>query len=166
MQRHLTRSLTTSIALLLALSASTVFAAPKMAMDMKAEKDVVVVESGKQIKKRIEAKSQVSGEVVIYTITYRNEGDQVATGVKFDNKVPEGTSYVANSAKGNADITFSIDDGKSYKKPEQLTYEIVNAKGVKETVVAPPEKYTDIRWVLPQVNAGSSGQIGYEVRIK
>ena len=162
MQRHIT----TTLALVFALAAAPAFAAPKMTMQMKAEKEVVVVEKGKQVKKRVEATSQVSGEVVIYTISYRNEGDEVATNVKFDNKVPEGTSYIGDSAKGNADTTFSIDNGKTYDKPAKLTYEIVNAKGQKETVVAPPEKYTDIRWVIPQVNAGGSGQIVYEVRIK
>lgn len=162
MQRHIT----TSIALLLSLATATAFAAPKMTMEMKAEKDVVVVENGKQVKKRVEAQAQVSGEVVIYTIHYRNEGNDVATAVKFDNKIPEGTTYIGESAKGDADITFSTDNGKSYKKPAQLTYEAVNAKGEKETVIASPEKYTDIRWVIPQVPAGGSGQIGYEVRIK
>ncbi len=160
------RSFTTTVALLLAMSATPVFAAPEMTMEMKAEKDIVIVEKGKQVKKRVEATSQVSGEVIIYTINYRNKGTDVATAVKFDNKIPEGTVYVADSAKGNADITFSADNGKTYKKPAQLTYEIVNAKGVKETVVAAPEKYTDIRWVIPQVPAGGSGQMGYEVRIK
>jgi uncharacterized repeat protein (TIGR01451 family) len=160
------RQISTTLALVFALATAPVFAAPKMTMEMKAEKDVVVVEKGKQVKKRVEAQSQVSGEVVIYTISYRNEGDEAATNVRFDNKVPEGTAYVADSAKGNADITFSIDNGKNYDKPANLKYEIVNAKGDKEMVVAPPEKYTDIRWILPQVAAGGSGQMVYEVRIK
>jgi uncharacterized repeat protein (TIGR01451 family) len=162
MQRHIS----TTIALLFAMAATPAMAAPKMTMNMTAEKDVVVVEKGKQVKKRVEAKNQVSGEVVIYTINYRNEGDEAATNVKFDNKVPDGAAYVAESAKGDADITFSVDSGKTYKKPALLTYEIVNAEGKKETVTASPEKYTDIRWIITQVPAGGSGQIGYEVRIK
>ena len=163
------RQALTAFAVLAALVASPAFAEgkPKMTMDMKAEKDIVVVENGKQIRKRVEAISQVAGETVIYSIAYRNEGDGVATGVKFDNKIPANTAYVADSAKGpGTEITFSIDDGKTYKQPAQLTYEVVNAQGRKETVKASPEKYTDIRWVIPQVPAGGSGSLSYEVRVK
>lgn len=166
MQRHINTLFSTTLALVVALVAAPAFAGPKVTMDMKAEKEIVVVEKGKQVKKRVEAKGLLPGEVVIYTIGYRNEGDEVATNGKFDNKVPEGTVYVADSLKGNADATFSIDNGKTYDKPANLKYEIVNAKGEKEMVVAPPEKYTDIRWNLPQIPAGGSGQIVYEVRIK
>lgn len=166
MQHHNSTKFSTALALVFSLVAGTAFAAPKMTMEMKAEKDVVVVEKGKQVKKRVEAKDLLPGEIVIYTIGYRNDGDEVATNVSLDNKVPEGTTYVADSVKGKAEATFSIDNGKTYDKPAKLMYEIVNTKGEKEMVVAPPEKYTDIRWTLPQVAAGGSGQIVYEVRIK
>ena len=157
---------TTTLALVAALVAAPTFAAPKITIAMKAEKDVVVVENGKQVKKRVEATNQASGEVIIYTVSYKNESNEAAKDIRVDNKVPAGTAYVADSAKGEADIVFSADNGTTYKKPAQVTYDMVNAKGKKETVKAAPEKYTDIRWVIPQITAGGSGQVGYAVRVK
>ncbi|MFZ5697172.1 MAG: hypothetical protein ACOY9J_00330 [Pseudomonadota bacterium] len=160
------RNTTSTLALIIALVAAPAFAAPKITVAMKAEKDIVVVENGKQMKKRVEAKDQASGEVIIYTVSYRNESNEIAQDIRVANKIPAGTTYIADSATGDGDIVFSADNGKTYKKPAQVTYEIVNANGKKETVKATPEKYTDIRWVIPQVAAGGSGQVGYEVRVK
>ncbi len=160
------RNTTSTLALVVALVAAPAFAAPKITIAMKAEKDIVVVENGTQVKKRIEAHDQASGEVLIYTVSYRNESNEIAKDIRVDNKIPAGTTYVADSAKGEADIVFSADNGKTYKKPAQVTYDMVNANGKKETVKATPEKYTDIRWVIPQVAAGGSGQVSYAVRVK
>ncbi len=55
------RNTLTALSLAAALLSAPAFAAPKMSVDMKAEKDVVVVEKGKQVKKRVEATSQVAG---------------------------------------------------------------------------------------------------------
>ncbi len=160
------RNTLTALSLAAALLSAPAFAAPKMSVDMKAEKDVVVVEKGKQVKKRVDATSQAAGEVVIYTIRYSNAGDESASNVQLDNRIPAETSYVGGSAKGMVPAVFSADGGKTYGAPEQLTREAVDANGKKKTVAVEPEKYTDIRWVLPQVKAGESGQVSYEVRVK
>ena len=56
------------------------------------------------------------------------------------------------------EVTFSIDGGKTYKKPSLLTYEITNPDGSKEKRTASPEQYTNIRWQIPQVAAGAKGE--------
>ena len=138
-----------------------------MTMDMQAEKDIVVVENGKQVKKRVAAVDQASGEVIIYTISYRNEGKEAATNVVLDNKIPDGTVYVNDSSKAaGAETLFSVDNGKTYKQPASLTYEITDKDGKKQQVKATPEQYTDIRWVVAKVPPGSGGQIVYELRVK
>ncbi|MFZ5756752.1 MAG: hypothetical protein ACOY3X_07605 [Pseudomonadota bacterium] len=141
-------------------------AAPKMTTSLIAEKDIVIVEKGKQVKKRVEAKEQAAGEVLIYTVSWRNEGTDVATSVSVGGLIPKGTAYIADSAKGDGELMFSIDGGKTFKKPALLTYEVSGKNGKKETVKANPEAYTNIRWTLPAVPAGSSGSASYEVRVK
>lgn len=162
MQRHVT----TALALVLALANAPAFAESKMTIDMKSEKEVVVVENGKQVVKRIESSEVAPGDVIHYVFNYNSVGDEIVRNVVIPNKIPEGTTYVANSAKGDVDAMFSIDGGKSFARPADLMIEVTNAKGVKEKVVAPPEKYTDIRWEVPQVPAGKSGQVSYAVRVK
>ena len=160
------RQVTTALALLLAMTAAPAFAESKLTIDMKSEKDAVVIENGKQVTKLIETNQAAPGEVIHYVFNYRSVGDEVVRNVEIPNKVPEGTTYVANSAKGEVEAMFSIDGGKTFARPSELTIQVTNAKGEKETVVAPPEKYTDIRWLVPQVPAGKSGQVSYAVRVK
>lgn len=155
-----------ALALASSLAAGTAFAAPKMTTDLKAEKDIVVVENGKQVKKRVEARQQSAGEILIYTVSWKNEGPDVATAVNVGGLIPKGTAYVAESAKGDGEVMFSVDDGKTYKKPALLTYEVVGKNGKKETVKASPETYTNVRWTLPQILPGGTGSASYEVRVK
>ena len=63
-------------------------------------------------------------------------------------------------------ITFSIDDGKTFKKPSLLTYEVKNQNGAMEKRTASPEEYTHIRWVIDKIDAGAKGTVGFQVKIK
>jgi uncharacterized repeat protein (TIGR01451 family) len=141
------------------LFASTItLAAPAMDVQVKAWKDIVTVEDGKQVKKRVEANSQAAGETVIYTINYRNTGDEVATGVKIDNAIPEGTRYVVDTATGEGEVLFSIDNGKTYETRDQ--------NGKSTLMKASPESYTNIRWLIPDVAPGKGGTAGYHVKVQ
>lgn len=135
------------------------WAKPEIKIAIKAEKEVVVTENGKQIKKVIEAKELLPGETVTYTISYANLGNEPATNVQLDDPIPAGTRYIPGSASDEANASFSIDGGKSYKKPALLTYEVTLPNGMKEKKVASPEQYTNIRWTLPSVAPGAKGTI-------
>lgn len=152
--------------LVAALASGQALAQPKMAVDMKAEKLVTVEENGKKVQKRVEARETLPGDVVYYTVAYRNSGTSAATNVSIDGKIPEGTVYVADSASRPEVVTFSIDKGKTYKKPALLTYEITDASGKKQQLKASPESYTEIRWVISEIPAGGSGELAYQVRVK
>ncbi|MFZ1036437.1 MAG: hypothetical protein WAU61_04670 [Smithella sp.] len=139
-----------------------VFAKALITVNIKAEKEVTVNKE----KKMVAVKAIDPGDVVLYTINYVNSGDEAATNAFLDDPVPKGTFYLDGSAIGkDADVTFSIDGGKTFKKPSVLTYE-VKVNGKMEKRIASPEQYTDIRWTVSVIPAHGSGQVGFKVRVK
>ena len=134
-----------------------------LSISMKAEKDITV---DKQTK-RVVADKVEPGDIIFYTLSYVNSGDEAATNAVLDDPIPKGTVYVAGSAFGDgADITFSIDSGRTFKKPSLLTYEVELPGGKIEKRTASPEQYTHIRWTLSAIPAHGSGQVGFRVRVK
>lgn len=151
-----------SLSLLLPLLAATAHAKPELQMQMTAEKEVRVTEAGKTVVKRVPATSSAPGEVLIYTLHYKNVGDEKATAVKVDNPLPTGTHYVAGSAQGEgSQISFSADGGKSYGAAEQLS---VQRAGKKQKATA--ADYTHIRWLIGEVKAGQAGTLGFRATVE
>jgi uncharacterized repeat protein (TIGR01451 family) len=141
-------------------------AKPLVTIAIQAETEVPVKKDGKTVTKRVAAKDVESGAVVFYTVNFRNDGDEKATGVVIENPIPKDTRYVPGSAHGEGEVTFSIDKGKSYNKPTLLVYEVKDKQGKAVTKVASPDGYTHIRWVIPVVEAGKKGSVGYQAIIK
>jgi uncharacterized repeat protein (TIGR01451 family) len=141
-------------------------AAAKISVNITAEKEVVVTEKGTKVLKTVPAREFVPGDTISYTVSYVNTGNETATNAVIDDPVPQGTAYITDSATGvGTAITFSIDKGKTYKKPTLLFYEVdVNGKTVKKT--ASPDLYTNIRWTIASIPAGASGKVGFKVRVK
>jgi len=137
------------------------WAQPKVDITVKAEKEVTVSAKGKQVKRRLAAKGIQPGEELIYTLSYHNSGNEPAKDVVISDPIPAGTAYIPGSASEAGEVTFSIDKGKSFKKPTLLTYEV---KGQKR--VATPDDYTDIRWTIPSVPAGGKGSVTFRVKVK
>lgn len=156
----------TVAALMLAAMPFTAWAQPKVTITIKAEKEVSVTAKGKQVKKRVAAKGVQPGEEIIYTLNYANSGTEAAKDVVISDPIPAGTSYIPGSASELGDLTFSIDKGKSFKKPTLLTYELKGSVGKVEKKVATPDEYTDIRWTIPQVPAGGKGSVSFKVKVK
>lgn len=143
------------------------FAAPKITMQVKASKEVTVKQNGKNVTKMMPVKGVNPGDVITYTITYKNEGNELAKDVVINDPIPEGCIYLAETAEGKgADITYSIDKGKTYNKPTILTYEAATPGGKSEKRVATPDDYTHIRWVVDSVPAGGSGKVSFKVKVK
>lgn len=139
------------------------FAQPVVSISITAEKEVTV----EKVKKMVPAKDITPGDVIFYTISYINSGDSAATNAVLDDPIPQGTVYMPGTAYGSGtDITFSIDGGKTFKKPSVLTYEVKQSGGKVEKKVASPEQYTHIRWVINTIPAGGKGQVGFQVKVK
>jgi len=148
------------------LTLSAAWAQPKVSISIKAEKEVTVTSKGKQVKKKIATKGVQPGEEIIYTLTYSNSGTEAAKDVLISDPIPEGTAYIPGSASEAGELTFSIDKGKTFKKPTLLTYEIRDGSGKAQKKVAAPEEYTDIRWTIPSVPAGGKGSVSFRVKVK
>lgn len=138
-------------------------AKPLLTVNMKAETEITLNKETK----RIAVKEINPGDVVVYTISYVNTGDEAATNANLDDPIPQGTVYIPGSATGeNAEITFSIDGGKTFKKPSLLTYEIKLPDGKVEKKIASPEQYTNIRWTINTIPARGKGEVSFKVKVK
>lgn len=153
---------------LLTMIISPVFAAadPNLRIQMVAEKEIVVVEDGQEVTRRVPTLEIESGSDLYFTLKIVNDGDEVATNVVVDNPIPEDTLYVPGSAGGNsAQVLFSIDDGQTFGEPEELRYEFTTFSGETETRRASPEQYTDIRWVVSDIPPGQDEELFFKVKV-
>ena len=142
-------------------------AKPLVSVSITAEKEVTVVKNGQKSTKKVAATSIEPGDVIFYTLNYINSGSEAATKVVLDDPIPKGTVYLPGSAYGaDAEISFSIDHGKTFKKPSLLIYEMKSPSGSTEKRTASPEEYTNIRWIINKIEAGGKGAVGFQVRIK
>ena len=152
---------------LLVLLVSGSLAQAAISIDITADKEVVAVENGQEIRKIVPAAETQAGEIIFFTVNYVNEGDQPVRNVQLNNPIPPGMSYLPGTAWGeNSDIVFSIDQSKTFKKPSLLTYELVDAQGKEIKKVASPEEYTDIRWTISEIPAGGKGQVGFKAKVR
>jgi uncharacterized repeat protein (TIGR01451 family) len=105
----------------------------------------------------------VPGDTVVYTSTFTNIGTEDVSNIVVSNPIPANTQYIVFSAKGKTTrVSFSVDGGKTFAAPAQLT--VVDNNGIKQT--AKPKDYTDIRWVYQgTLSAGSSSSVSFNVSI-
>lgn len=156
-----------AIAAGLVMMASSAWAKPNVTISITAEKEVTTVTKGEKVTKRVAATTVDPGNVIFYTLRYVNSGNEVASNAVIDDPIPKGTVYLPGSAFGkDAEISFSIDGGRTFKKPSLLTYEIKLPNGTAEKRSASPEEYTHIRWTVSTIPVRSNGQVGFQVRMK
>lgn len=160
-------ALFTTLMLALFLTPAAALAAAKVSIKIKAEKEIVSVKGGKKEVRTVSATKFAPNDLIIYTITYTNTGNEPATNAVVDDPIPAGTSYVPGSAKGEgSEIVFSIDKGKSFEKPTLLTYEVTGPAGKKEKQIAAPEAYTTVRWIVAHIPPKATGKLEFKVRVK
>jgi uncharacterized repeat protein (TIGR01451 family) len=115
--------------------------------------------AGRSVISRIPADKVMPGTQVIYTIHYINAGDQPARHVAITNPIPTHMRFQPGGVFGpNSAITFSIDGGKTFDRPENLF--IMDQAG--RRFPARPTDYTHIRWVLEKpLGPQAKGQVGF-----
>lgn len=130
-----------------------------------AEKEIEIVnEKGESEVKRIEAKTVIPGDIVIYTISYTVVNDKTVEDVIIDNPIPQSMVYQKDTAYGyNTDVRFSIDGGKNYDSPEKL--KVIDEEGNEKAAMA--SDYTNIQWTLKDpVKPGKTGWVAYKAQLK
>ena len=124
--------------------------------------ETVVDQNGQEVTRLVPADTVVPGEVVTYTVSFRNVGTAPAENVVITNPLPAELTYVAGSADGDETrVEFSADGGQSYAAADALT--VADAGGERP---AAPEDFTHIRWVLGRViEPGAGGSAGFRARL-
>ena len=134
-------------------------------LDHKAEQEQTFVdENGVEQTRMTDATRVIPGELIVFTVTYSNRGEEPAENVSITNPVPNNMDYVDGSASGdNTTITFSVDGGNSFDTPQNLT--ITDAQGSQKPASA--VDYTHIRWVVgSDVAPGTSGTVQFSAVVE
>ncbi len=143
------------------------WAKPAIALKISTAREVVKTINGEEVRKIVPAVKIEPGQTLIYTLQYRNNGDEKATNAVINNPIPKGTVYLVGSATGaDSEITFSIDGGKSFKQPTLLTYEITEPGGKSLKKTAAPEEYTHVQWLIKEINPGQQGEVTFHVKVQ
>ncbi|MDJ0917872.1 MAG: hypothetical protein QNJ05_08915, partial [Woeseiaceae bacterium] len=123
---------------------------------------VTTNEDGEQVKELVPAETVIPGERVVYTITFRNTGDEPADDVIITNPISESLTYVQGSAFGpGMELQFSV-DGQRFAAAEDL---VIEKDG--EMRAAAPEDYSHIRWILQSdLESGAQGTVRFSAQLK
>lgn len=137
------------------------------AITIQTSAEVEIVEtdaSGEPVTRLEPASKVVPGDIVIYTLTFSNGGENPAENVVITNPVPRHMAYVGGTAFGpGADISFSVDGGQNWGAPDEL--DVPLAEGGERPAV--PDDYTDIRWVLRnELQPGAQGFARFRARLE
>jgi uncharacterized repeat protein (TIGR01451 family) len=141
-------------------------AKPQVEIKIVAEKEMTVIKNGQKSTKMVPVKKIATGEIIQYTLSYKNSGKEAARDVVINDPIPEGTTYIAGSASEKGKLTFSIDGGKTFNSAPLVTYEAVVDGNKKEKRVAGTEQYTHIRWIIDRVEPGASDKVSFKVKVK
>lgn len=106
--------------------------------------------NGKLAQRWVPAGIIAQGETVYYTVQVRNTSARPARDISVVQRIPANTTYVEHSASGPAaDITFSVDGGRTFAPAAELTVTGFDGVARRATVA----DYTHIRWRLRKVLA-------------
>lgn len=99
---------------------------------------------GREVFRFVPARLLEQGQVVYYTVRITNQTTVPLRNVAVVQSVPANTTYLADSAAGpGADVSFSVDGGRSFAPPQALTIEVEGAQQPAQAA-----QYTHIRWQL------------------
>ena len=143
-------------------------AKPELVLTLSAQKEVIVKgPDGKAKSEWQDVKTGNPGDVIRYTIAYRNGGASDARDAVIVDPVPKGTTYIPGSVAGEgAAIAFSL-DGKTFQAPPQLKYKVRQPDGTQADLVASPDMYTHIRWTITKpVPPEGAGAVSFKVKVR
>jgi len=141
--------------------------APKLDLKTTVLKEVKVMKNGVVTTERVPVETTHPGDVLVYTLTYRNVGQTGTPEVTLVDPVPKGTVYVLASAAGkDAEIACSVDGGSAWQK-EPAVMPVLQPDGTKKQVPVPADRYTHLRWVIKKpCPPGQSGAVTFKTTVK
>ncbi len=119
--------------------------------------------NGKQVITLTNPTSVVPGDTIVYTTHYRNKGKVIAENVVITNPIPSDTAYITHSAsQANASVSYSVDGGKQFDTPANLT--ITGSDGKPRPATA--NDYSHIRWTLKSIAPDASGSVNFHALVR
>lgn len=138
-------------------------------MDQRVNKEVVATDATDKdldVRKKVSVLQIDSGTRLYFRLQVANKGSEPVAEVVIDNPIPARTTYVPESAGGGkAQIEFSLDNGDSYARAEELLYEVVTEGNAIELKIAEPEKYSVIRWIIEEILPGRMEELYFQVNV-
>jgi uncharacterized repeat protein (TIGR01451 family) len=108
---------------------------------------------------RIDPERVLPGERLIFGTRYANAGAAPVENFVVSNPVPAAVSVAADVSPA---LTVSVDGGKTWGRLTDL--QITDPGG--ETRPALPGDISHVRWIIPQVAPGASGQLEFPVTVR
>lgn len=141
---------------------------PEVKLEMGVEKQVSVTDDNGQEKnewQKLEGVVSVQpGDVLRYAVASSNSGEIAAENLVVKQPIPAQMTYVIGSEKGNADATYSIDNGETFV--EEPMIEVI-VDGIKELQPAPAEAYTHVKWTFNEsLDSEAAVSVSHEVIVK
>lgn len=137
---------------------------PQLELKTTVEKEVKVKKDGKLVVEKIPVQKSGPGDILLFTITYRNMGKGPAVDAQIVDPIPVGVAIITESIEGkDAEVTCSVDNAKSWHKPP-IMMQIKKPDGTQSLKPAPAEKYTHVKWVIKK--PVMSGQVSFKVIVK
>ena len=125
--------------------------AADVSLTMRAEKEVPITIQGATIPMLKPVKKISVGDVLVMTLSYKNNETQEAYNVNIDNAIPKGTRFIHGSGKGaGAVFLVSYDNGESYEEDIRIH----------DTPV------TNIRWRFENLAAQAQGEVSFELKVE
>jgi uncharacterized repeat protein (TIGR01451 family) len=128
-------------------------------VEMKQEK--VTNQNGKEV--MVSAEKSAPGDIVQYTVTYKNADKAPAKQVLATLPIPAGTEYVSGTA--NPSGALASTDGTNFS-PIPLKRMIKNSEGKTVEQEVPVSEYRALRWSLGELAGGASRSVSARVRIR
>lgn len=124
--------------------------------------------AGKQTEKLGSAARALPGNILQMSQKVQNVSSRKVGGLRLNMRVDRATTYQNSRCDvANVNTLFSIDNGKTFvAKPTKTVTVTENGKSVKKTVPATPSEYTNVRWMLPDINAGQTFNCHMRVKVK
>ena len=164
----MSRSRAAVLAMSLGLTAWASANTPTVEVAVTAHKEVVTVDAhGKKAVTLVPASEGHTGDTIVYMLRAKNAGTGTAMNPRIEDPIPAGTTLVVESVKQDGyRIEASLDGGSTWQAfPATVTR--TNATGQPETVPAPAESYTTLRWVLNgPLEPGKGTDVSFKVRIR
>lgn len=140
---------------------------PRVTVEIKAFREVIEKKDGGEKTALAPAEKAKTGELLVYSVAYRNEGDAPAKNAIITDPLPKGVVCISKTAlTAEAETEFSADGAGTWGKLP-LTKKIKTADGKPEERPVSDSAITHVRWTLKNdLPPGASGEIKFKVKVK